>query len=91
MGDCREWDRVLCSRGAARGGGAKPVEKLVQLICLLYVPLGHTTAFPLEAGYLSHPTLYIPGLISQHLLLQFFYRSPYSPSVSAYVLFAHIF
>ena len=59
---------------AGGGGrtGVKPVEKVVQLICPLCVPLDcSSSTILLEASDLSHSTPNILGLVPPQLLLQF--------------------
>ena len=52
-----------CSKGTAcvAGAGVKPVDKLVELISSFFITLSCSSTFPLEAGYLPHPTPYVPG------------------------------
>lgn len=57
LSGCSEEQQGGSSRAAGDGGaGVKPVERLVELVCSLFVSLSCSSIFPLEAGNLSHPT-----------------------------------
>lgn len=44
------------------GAGVKPTEEMVELGSSLFIYLSSSSTFPLEAGYLPHPTPYFPGV-----------------------------
>ena len=70
-GLCPEVVARRSSRGAAGGAGVEPVKEQVKLVCTLFVPLSCSFTSPLEAGDLSHPPPYIPGVIALQFGFQF--------------------
>ena len=53
------------------GAGVKPVEKLVELISLLFISLSCSSTFPLEVGDLPPPNPYVPGVVVFQFVFQF--------------------
>ena len=71
VGLCTEVVAWRSSKGAAGGAGVEPVEKQVKLVRMLFILLSCPSVFPLEAGDLSHPPPYIPGVIVFQFGFQF--------------------